>query len=317
MKKFALSVILSLWPFLAFSAEELVVKAQETSDLKAVSATVDSVHRTMARTRIGGTVDGLSVDEGSKVEKGQVLAVVVDPKQPLAIEALDARIKSLEHEKHLADIEYKRSSALVRTGAVSTAALDKATAGMRVLENAIKSARAERDSAITHKTEGQVLAPLAGMVLNVPVTNGSVVMPGDSIAEIAVSGYILRLEVPERHARYLTQGQEVSVQEQEGRPLVIGTVQQLYPKLEQGHVIADVAVENLENRYVGERLTAYIPTAKRLAFYVPEGFVHKRYGVSYVTLKDSTEVVVQTGLISEGRVEILSGVKEGDILVHP
>jgi hypothetical protein len=46
-------------------------------------------------------------------------------------------------------------------------------------------------------------------VLRVPVTIGTVVMPGESIATIAANAYLLRIEVPERHARFIRIGDPV------------------------------------------------------------------------------------------------------------
>ena len=58
-------------------------------------------------------------------------------------------------------------------------------------------------------------------------------------------------------------------------------------------MIADVEVEGLGDYFVGERTRVYVATGTREALVIPEGFVYRRFGVSYVKLKDGTEVVVQ------------------------
>ncbi|MBN8530830.1 MAG: efflux RND transporter periplasmic adaptor subunit [Alphaproteobacteria bacterium] len=302
----------------AAAAEDYVVKAVQATDLKPVAAVVESVHHSFARTRIGGTIDGLAVDEGSHVERGQVMAIVVDPKQPLEIDAMDARIRSQEHERDLAALEKKRYGSLTVGSVVSQAKLDEVNTRLRVLETSIAALKAQRAATVEHRGEGKVLAPLAGRVLKVPVTNGSVVMPGDVVAEIAVDGFILRLSIPERHARFLKQGGEVRLgAREEGGENLTGTIQKLYPKLEEGRVIADVAVEKLEDFFIGARRTAYIATSSRKAFVIPESYLIRRHGLTYVRLKDGGDIVVQTGLASPEGVEILSGINDGDILVTP
>ncbi|CAO3455823.1 RND efflux system, inner membrane transporter [Azospirillum argentinense] len=84
-----------LLPLSATAAEpgSLTVQPRPVEDLKAVFATVESVRETLARTRIGGTVADLTVTEGDKVPLGQVIATVRDPKLPLQLAALDARIQ--------------------------------------------------------------------------------------------------------------------------------------------------------------------------------------------------------------------------------
>ena len=54
----------------------LTVTRTVVDDLKAVLATVESVHQVPARSRSEGTLEHLSVAEGDKVTSGQVLARV-------------------------------------------------------------------------------------------------------------------------------------------------------------------------------------------------------------------------------------------------
>ena len=68
----------------------------------------------------------------------------------------------------------------------------------------MRSNRPRPSAVITQQVEeGDVLAPAQGRVLTIPVTVGAVVMPGETIAKIAANAYVLRLELPERHARFI------------------------------------------------------------------------------------------------------------------
>ncbi|HLD95025.1 MAG TPA: efflux RND transporter periplasmic adaptor subunit [Alphaproteobacteria bacterium] len=297
---------------------EYVVQEVVTPDLKAVPATVDSVRKSFARSRLGGTVDGLSITEGQHVKAGDLLAVIIDPKQPLDIASLDGKLKSLENELNLATTEKKRIEILKKQNVVSQSALDKVTTDVSVLENTLKSTQAEREKLLINKGEGRVFAPLLGQVLKVLVTNGSVVLPGDNIAEIAVDGVILRLNVPERLSDFLKEGMELKVKDpphQEADQL--GTIQKIYPRIEQGKIVVDLIVPTLKKEaLVGQLYSVYIPTSKRKTFFIPETFIKKRRGLCYVTLKNNQEVVVQTGEIQDHMVEILSGLEINDVLVE-
>ena len=44
-----------------------------------------------------------------------------------------------------------------------------------------------------------------------PVSVGRVVLPGETIATLAEDKYILRLQLPERHARFLRAGDKVLI----------------------------------------------------------------------------------------------------------
>ena len=71
--------------------------------------------------------------------------------------------------------------------------------------------RADRGVIEQQMSEGAVLAPRRGRVLSVPVSEGQVVLPGETIATLAEDHYILRLQLPERHARFMRAGDVVLI----------------------------------------------------------------------------------------------------------
>jgi RND family efflux transporter MFP subunit len=294
-------------------AQEFAVASRDVPDLKAVFATVESLHLTPARTRIGGTIGELAIQEGSRIEVGQRLAVVSDPKLPLQLAALDARIESLQAQQQLAGVELTRVKQLRQSGAASQARLDEAQTNLDVLGAELAAMQAERAVVIEQLAEGAVLAPANGRVLTVQVVNGTVVMPGETVATIAADAYVLRMRVPERHARFIREGDRGLETTQE--TLAEGRVRLVYPELDQGRVIADVDVAGLGDFFVGERTRVFVSTGTRPAIVVPADHIHKRFGIAYVRIKDVGETVVQPGLPVEGGVEILSGLKPGDVLL--
>jgi RND family efflux transporter MFP subunit len=226
-----------------------------------------------ARVRTPGTIASLKADEGDSVEQGQVLALVGDPKIALRIKALDARITADESRVETAKTELERSQTLKEKGFASQARVDQAQTAYDVALNELKSARAERSVIETEIEEGQVLAPTSGRVLKVPVTEGSVVLAGESIATIAANEYLLRLELPERHARFMKVGDPVRVGARglgpDEAPLAQGRITQVYPELDNGRVVADAEVPDLGSYFVGERVLVWISAGKRQTFLVP------------------------------------------------
>jgi multidrug efflux pump subunit AcrA (membrane-fusion protein) len=180
--------------------------------------------------------------------------------------------------------------------------------------------RSDRDVIAQQMKEGAALAPGAGRVLRVPVSEGSVVLPGETIATIAEDHYILRLQLPERHARFLRAGDVVKIG---GRGLAEdgakseGRVRLVYPEIQGGRVIADVEAPGIGDYFVGERTRVYVSTGEREAILVPRDLVYRRAGVDFVKAKDGAEVVVQLGVGDDRSVEILAGLKDGDEIVTP
>ncbi len=306
------------------------VKPQEIDDLKSVYATVRSRDLIQARVRTPGTIDQLKIDEGDYVKQGEVLALVTDPKLGLRIKALDARIVADESRLETAKTELERARTLQERGFASQSRLDQAQTAYDVAANELKSARADRSVIETESQEGEVLAPTSGRVLKVPVTIGSVVLAGETIATIAANEYLLRLELPERHARFMKVGDKIRLGARglgadEG-PLAEGRISQVYPELQDGRVVADAEVPDLGSYFVGERVLVWISAGKRQTFVVPRAYIFKRFGLDYVRLKKDdgslADVVVQTGRDvkdagGKDKVEILAGVAAGDELVQP
>lgn len=304
------------------AAAQQTVTRQQVDDRKAVIATVEPVRELPARARIGGTIVALTVREGDQVAAGDRIALVVDPKLALQIQALESRIQAQSAARDQAQIDFNRMQQLRASGTISQAQLDQTRTRLDVAIRTFEAIGSDRDVVEQQSTEGAVLAPAAGRVLKVPVSIGSVVLAGETIATLATDNYILRLQLPERHARFMKAGDTILVgarglQQQDQETLRRGRVRLVYPQIDQGRVIADAEVDGLGDFFVGERTRVYVATGKRDALVVPADFLYRRYGVSYVKLKDGTEVVVQPGLPVDGGIEVLSGLNEGDVVVRP
>lgn len=313
----------------AAAAERLTVERRPTEDLKAVFATVESVHRTRARARIAGTITELRIAEGDRVAAGQVLATVRDPKLTLQLASLEAKLRSLEAQQRQAETELVRARALRASGTGTQQRLDDAQTALDVVSAQTAAMQAERALVQQQQREGEVLAPASGRVLTVEAIGGAVALPGEPIATLALETYVLRLHLPERHARFIRTGDPVLVGERglaaaaEPTGLRRGRVVKVYPELSGGQVVADAEVPGLGDFFVGERVRVQVATGTREATVVPPDFVLRRLGADFVRLADGSEIPVQVGGPvpaldgKPGGLEILSGVRPGDVLVRP
>lgn len=299
------------------------VELSQIADRKAVFATVESVDTVTARARIGGTIGELRVDEGDAVEAGAVLAVVVDDRLAPQIGAANATAAALDAQLAQARIDLERAQDLFDRGIYPQARLDQAQTQVDVLEGQLSSARQQRAVLVQQSREGDVLAPASGRVLSVPVTSGSVVLTGEPVAVIASDLYLLRLRLPERHARSIEEGDTVEIDggALTGSVAPTGRIRQVYPQIEDGRVVADAIVEGLGDYFVGERVRVHVAVDERPAILVPAEFLVTRYGVDYARVRGAdgheTDVVVQRGLETPDGVEILGGLNAGDVLVQP
>ena len=148
----------------ADAGTEHTVTLTAIDDYKAVFAKVESTDVIPARARIAGTVDKLSVDEGSMVEQGQSIAVVRDRKLTLQLAALDARIKSLQAQRELAQIALDRAEASCADGGHRHPGAPGGGADQSRRHRSEHRRHAGRTppSPSQQRKDGEILAPTAG-----------------------------------------------------------------------------------------------------------------------------------------------------------
>ncbi|MGA7118288.1 MAG: efflux RND transporter periplasmic adaptor subunit [Hyphomicrobium sp.] len=338
LPKIWLSLLLITSPFQVSSEEAgpstglesaaYTVQQEQIDDLKAVIATVRSKKVIEARVRTPGTVATIAVTEGAYVQAGQILGTVVDPKIALRLKASESQIVAISSRLATAKSELDRAVELAKRGVTPQARLDQAQTAFDVATNDLAAARSERDVILKQAEEGEVLAPASGRVLRVPVTDGSVVMAGESIATIAANEYLLRLEVPERYAQHLRAGDTLKVGRRglntDGSGITTGRIALVYPEIQAGRVIADAEVPGLGDYYVGERTLVWISAGPRKTIKIPKALTFTRFGIDYVRLRGidgrPIEVVVQLGQPiprEDGTfdIEVLAGLAPGDQLI--
>lgn len=292
------------------------------TEWKAVYGRVEARDAIPARARISGVAVELDVTEGETVTAGQKIAMVVDDKIDFQVAALDAQLRALEAQLATAEAELGRGQALVEKGVMTIQRRDQLSTQVDVVRNQMAATQAQRSVVVQQRSEGAVLAPADGRVLNVPVTRGAVLMVGETVAVIGGGGFFLRLAIPERHAATLVEGAPIRIMADQGPSE--GRLAKVYPQIENGRVIADVEVEKLATAFVDARILVRVPVGERQALLVPVSAVKTRFGVDYVTVEtagaeaERAVVIGETFDRDDGMfVEIMSGLAAGDVIVVP
>ncbi|MBN2629718.1 MAG: efflux RND transporter periplasmic adaptor subunit [Rhodobacteraceae bacterium] len=285
------------------------------TEWKSVFGRIEAKDRVPARARLGGTLVELAVAEGDEVTAGQVLGQIVDEKLALQLRAVQAQTASLVAQLDNAKTELARGEDLLARGVTTVQRLDALRTQVDVLDGQIAAIRAQQQVIEQQAAEGAVLAPAAGRVLDVPVSRGAVVLPGEAVATIGGGGFFLRLAVPERHASALEAGDEIIIEGAAGETR--GTLARVYPLIENGRVVADVEVPDLSDRFVDARVLVRLPVGERMALLVPEAAVQTRQGLDFVATEAGLRAVVpgqRHEVAGATMIEILSGLHAGDVL---
>lgn len=305
------------------TGERLALQPALIPDFKPVAATVTTRRMGEARARIGGTLVRLNVKEGDEVREGQVLAVVADQRLNLESRGYAAQAAAAQAEAVRAEADYARIKTLYDKGIYAKARLDQAEAAFKAAKSTLDATRAQAAASAELNSQGAILAPASGRVLKADVPAGSVVMAGQTVVTVTAGPPLLRLEMPEAQARALHLGDTVQLAPGDlPGAATSGTIVQVYPAVTAGRVSADITVANLSADLVGQRVRVMVKVGERSAITVPTRFVANRYGVDYVRVLDkqghASDVAVQLAPGPDAaRVEVLSGVGGGDVIVAP
>lgn len=302
-------------------AGTFLLEPKTVTEWKAVYARVEARDRIPARARLGGTLVELSAVDGDMVEAGQPLARVVDEKINFQMNALDAKLQALQSQLANAEAELKRGEELLQRGVTTVQRLDALRTQVEVFSNQIDASKSERQVLEQQVSEGTVLAPLSGRVLDVPIAAGAVVAPGETIATIGGGGFFLRLAVPERYAGTFREGDAIQIEETGG--VSEGKLARIYPQIENGRVLADVEVEGLNDAFfVDARVLVRVPVGERSVLLVPGSAVETVSGLDFVTVAHDGDTVRRTVVTGDEQtidgtkmIEIVTGLNGGEQVV--
>jgi len=163
-----------------------------------LSGRTEADRRANAFARANGTVVELNVQRGSIVKTGDVIAELSDEARLAQVTQARAR---LEQRKQELDVRLK----LIQQGNMAAINRPQLEADYRSAEAALAQAEAERD-------RGTVLAPISGVINDVPVQLGQALQVGQSVAEvISLQPMLAVVEVAERQIGGVKVGEKATV----------------------------------------------------------------------------------------------------------
>jgi membrane fusion protein (multidrug efflux system) len=286
--------------------------ARYQSVVDAVRATgrIEALQAVDLRPDEQGRVTGLHFFEGQFVGRGAAL-VTIDAAMPRA------QAERATAERDLARQQLERVRLLRQQNAASAADLERAEANARSAAAALSVLQLQ----IARST---VRAPFAGVVGQRFISVGDYVTTGTRLLTLqTVDPQRAVIEVPERHAVSLRPGQTVAftVAAAPGRTFN-ANVDFIDPVVQTANrtIMVKARAPN-PNRVLrpGMFIEARLATATRMnAIVVPEDAVQPLRTANVVWVIDGGKAsrrVVQLGARSQGVVEVLSGVKAGELVV--
>jgi membrane fusion protein (multidrug efflux system) len=286
---------------------------------------LDAKERAQVASEVDGVVTELAVDEGDRVEEGALLVAIDPEKKALAV----ANVRAMQSDAQAALSEAERDAVRVRKlhagGIASDQALDKVETGLSRARSRLEAAHAELGVAERALRDSNVRAPFGGWIARRDVSRGEYVRTGQPLFElVALDPIEVEFTVAERDSARVAVGQQVDVRvapypEEAFRGEVTVISPTLDPKTRTLRVKAQIA--NADGRLrPGLFARADLGVSRREgALLVPEEAVLQRADgeVVFVVTPDDTarRVLVKTGLQTEGKVEVVTGLAAQDQVV--
>jgi len=274
------------------------------------TATLGSDDDAPAVARVAGDVVELLVEEGDRVVEGQVLARLDGER--LRLEMLAAKA-SLEQARK----EYERNRDLHKRGLISASMFDKLQYDLEALKATYQLKRLDYEYS-------KIRAPIAGVVASRDIRPGQNVRPDDVAFRITDTAELVAyLSIPQSEISKFSAGHkaliEVAAMPDERFP---ATLARISPTIDvrNGTFRATAIIDNAQGKLApgmfGKFTIAY--EAHPNALVIPETALLNDEDTAVVYVVDSGAVerrAVRTGISSGGRVEILGGLDETEVIV--
>ena len=313
-----------------------VVRLAAVPELLDVVGSVRARTSAVVSTRIPGSISVLRVREGDRVRKGQLLAQL-DARENQAVAAVataaidEARrgVDEAVSRKKLADTTFDRYNNLLKEQAVSRQEFDvrqtekdMAAQGVARAESRLKQAQEGAKASATVSDYTRITAPISGIIASKQADLGATVFPGQPLMTIEDEGsYQLELALPESIATKVKPGTPLQVTLDAIGSSFAARIAEIVPTADPGSrtFVAKIALnqKGLKSGMFGRGAIALGTATSGIT--VPKKAVIEHGALTSVWAVNGENIarmrIVKVGRETGERVEILSGLSEGDRVV--
>ncbi|SHK25825.1 MULTISPECIES: efflux RND transporter periplasmic adaptor subunit [Bacteroidota] len=295
-----------------FAIEAIAVTEEQFDDSFSYPGQLETTGMVNLVAETDGKVVKLNIQNGSKVSKGQVIAVLENPmKQP------SHQIHQIEYEK--AKVDYQRYAELHKQNNATGVELETARHALNMAEKQLKISQSE----LSRTT---VIAPISGVIATKSASVGDYLSPGSPVAVIIPLNQLeVRFQVPEKEISKIKQGKPVRFTV-DAYPThhFEGVVSAIIPNANQAKTFPVLAKVNNNQHGItlmgGMTVNVDMDASEKIStLVIPRTAVRGDFNAPYVWLvgegKKAVRRPFQKGRELEDYIEVISGLKPGDIVV--
>ncbi len=269
-----------------------------------VVGTVRSKKRAMVEAKVSGRVRDYTATPGAMVKAGDLLA-------RLDVQEIQAKVDQARAMLDQAKRDFDRQKQLIASNATTRQEFDAADARVKIGTGAVSEAE-------TMLGYSKVTAPFDGVVTRKLADVGDLAMPGKPLLEIeAPTSLRFEADLPEAILDRVKLGETMPVRLAK---VIEGTVSEISPVADpvSRTFLVKLDLPAMEGLRTGQFGRVSVPVAETKLLLVPQSAVLKRGQMEIVFVaKDGKAALrlVKTGKVFDGRVEVLSGIEEGEQVI--
>jgi RND family efflux transporter MFP subunit len=322
------------------SDDPALVTTAERRDIEAnllLTGEVTPAYKSDIKSEVGGKIRKIHVQVGDFVKKGGLLVTIDDTDLLTEKRSAETDIEGAELAVEKNRGNFERAESLYKQKLISKEVYDNLKADLDISINTLEKAKSRLQIVLDKLAKTKITAPADGTVLEIPVTEGLVVVAAASVNSGTIlmtfadlSQLLIESHVNQVDAPRLTRGQEVEVNMSDSNEAPVkARIEFIAPLAVVKNNIkgfqVKALIEDTEGRLKpGMSVSMNVPIGSaRQAVSVPVSAVFKerKQNVVYVRKADglTEKRKVTVGVNNLSYVEIKSGLKEGEeiFLVEP
>lgn len=263
--------------------------------------------RARIEAKVSGRIELLTVDIGSYVKEGDLIA-------QLDVKEIQARLAAAQAQLERAKRDLQRYSSLLTQQAVTQAEFDGVQAQYRIAEGAFK----EAESMLKYAT---IVAPFSGVVTRKWADVGDLVGPGRPIVELEDHSRLqVEVDVPESLQNFINLDSSLTVTVPATHITTTGVVREISPAADPSSrtFVVKLDLWQWQNVRPGQFAKVYLPVGTNRLIKVPQAAIVERGQLELlfvVTNNVARMRIVKTGKREKGLVEVLAGLRAGEAVV--
>ena len=173
---------------------------------------VDAVERADVGTKVSAKITEIKVDVGSVVKEGDLLARFDMKELPAQANQASAALQVADVNLDNAQLTFDRIQQLYQSGAASKQEYDSAEAKLNTASAQVAQARAGLDAVNAQLSNGEIVAPVSGIISAKNVNEGEMEIAGSKLFSIVNPDSIyINAYLPARLSEEVKVGQKVTV----------------------------------------------------------------------------------------------------------